>query len=157
MQSGNIYRIRADGSHLEYFAHGQVNPFGLAFDPLGNLYSCDCDTKPIWQLLRGGYYPSFGKPDDGLGFAPTVVDHYHDSTAIAGIAYYAADKFPEGPPRQRLRRRRGHQPRQRVPPDLERHDADCDEAGFPAQRRPLVPAGASQARAGRRALHRRFL
>ena len=73
MQSGNVYRLRPDGSHLEYFLHGEVNPFGLAFDPLGNLYTCDCETKPIWQLLRGGYYPSFGKPDDGLGFAPTMI------------------------------------------------------------------------------------
>jgi putative heme-binding domain-containing protein len=94
MQSGNVYRMRADGSHLEYFTHGQVNPFGLTFDPLGNLYSCDCHTKPIMQLLRGGYYQSFGKPDDGLGFAPEMIDDYKDSTAIAGISYYAADQFP---------------------------------------------------------------
>ena len=65
---------------LEYFTHGQVNPFGLAFDPLGNLYSCDCHSRPIYQLLRGGYYPSFGKPHDGLGFGPEMVDHDHGST-----------------------------------------------------------------------------
>ena len=53
-QSGNVYRFKPDGSHLEYVTHGQVNPFGLAFDPLGDLYSCDCETKPIAQLLRGG-------------------------------------------------------------------------------------------------------
>ena len=53
MQSGNTYRMRPDGSHAEYFTHGQVNPFGLAFDPLGNLYSCDCHSRPIYQLLRG--------------------------------------------------------------------------------------------------------
>jgi putative heme-binding domain-containing protein len=94
MQSGNVYRLRADGSHLEYFVHGEVNPFGLAFDPLGNLYTCDCETKPIWQLLRGGYYPSFGKPDDGLGFGPTMLESYTDSSAIAGVAFYAADHFP---------------------------------------------------------------
>jgi putative heme-binding domain-containing protein len=94
-QSGNIYRFKTDGSHLEYVTHGQVNPFGLAFDPLGNLYSCDCETKPINQLLRGGYYESFGKPNDGLGFAPRTIDQYPDSTAIAGIAVYAADEFPE--------------------------------------------------------------
>jgi putative membrane-bound dehydrogenase-like protein len=94
MQSGNVYRLRQDGSHLEYFLHGEVNPFGLAWDPLGNLYTCDCETKPIWQLLRGGYYPSFGKPDDGLGFAPTMIEKYTDSSAIAGVAFYAADTFP---------------------------------------------------------------
>jgi putative heme-binding domain-containing protein len=95
MQSGNVYRMRPDGSHAEYYSHGQVNPFGLAFDPLGNLYSCDCHSKPLYQLLRGAFYPSFGKPDDGLGFGPTMIDHDHGSTGIGGIAFYAADHFPE--------------------------------------------------------------
>jgi putative heme-binding domain-containing protein len=96
MQSGNTYRFRPDGTRLEYFTHGQVNPFGLSWDPLGNLYSCDCHSQPIYQLLRGGWYPSFGKPHDGLGFAPEMFTNYRDSTAIAGIAYYAADHFPAG-------------------------------------------------------------
>lgn len=94
MQSGNTYRFKPDGSHVEQFTYGQVNPFGLAFDPLGNLYSCDCHTRPVYQLLRGAFYPSFGKPHDGLGFGPEMVTHDHGSTAIAGIAYYAADHFP---------------------------------------------------------------
>ena len=95
MQSGNTYRMKPDGSHVEQWTWGQVNPFGLCFDPLGNLYSCDCHSQPIYQLLRGGYYPSFGKPHDGLGFAPTTFTNYQESTAIAGIAYYAADHFPK--------------------------------------------------------------
>src|SRR5262249_7525938 len=48
----------------------------------------------VMMLLRGGYYQSFGKPHDGLGFAPEMCDHDHGSTAIAGIVYYAADHFP---------------------------------------------------------------
>ncbi len=94
MNSGNTFRIRADGSHAEQVTHGQVNPFGLSFDPLGNLYSADCHTLPIYQLLRGAWYPSFGKPHDGLGFGPTMIDHNHGSTGIGGVAYYAADHFP---------------------------------------------------------------
>ncbi len=94
LNSGNTYRVKIDGSHIEQFAWGRVNPFGLMFDPLGNLYSSDCETLPIYQLLRGGYYPSFGKPDDGLGFAPAMMNHKHGSTAIAGIVYYAATNFP---------------------------------------------------------------
>lgn len=94
MQSGNTYRVKPDGSRIEYVTHGQVNPFGLAFDPLGNLYSCDCHSRPIYQLLKGAYYPSFGKPHDGLGFGPEMLTHDHGSTAIAGITYYAADQFP---------------------------------------------------------------
>jgi putative heme-binding domain-containing protein len=94
MQSGNTYRFKPDGSKLEHFTHGQVNPFGLACDPLGNLYSCDCHSRPIYQLLRGAYYPSFGGPHDGLGFGPEMMSHDHGSTAIAGITYYAAEHFP---------------------------------------------------------------
>jgi putative heme-binding domain-containing protein len=94
MNSGNTYRFKRDGSHIEYFTHGQVNPFGLIFDPLGDLYSSDCETKPIYMLLREAYYPSFGKPDDGLGFAPEMCDHLYGSTAIAGICQYIADEFP---------------------------------------------------------------
>ena len=94
MNSGNTYRFRVDGSHIEYFTHGQVNPFGLAFDPLGNLYSSDCHSKPLYMLLRGAYYPSFGKPHDGLGFGPDMIAHSHGSTGIAGVVYYAADHFP---------------------------------------------------------------
>lgn len=86
MNSGNTYRMRPDGSHVEQFTWGQVNPFGLAFDPLGNLYSADCHTKPIMCLLRGGHYDSFGKPHDGLGYAPDMIDRYDDSTAVrAGV------------------------------------------------------------------------
>jgi putative heme-binding domain-containing protein len=94
MQSGNTYRIKPDGSRVEPWTFGQVNPFGLAFDPLGNLYSCDCHSRPIYQLLRGAYYPSFGKPHDGIGFGPEMMTHSHGSTALAGIAYYAATQFP---------------------------------------------------------------
>jgi putative heme-binding domain-containing protein len=94
INSGNTYRIQPDGSRVEINTWGQVNPFGLTFDPMGNLYSADCHSSPIYQLLRGGYYPSFGKPDDGLGFAPTLMQHSHNSTAIGGIMYYADDQWP---------------------------------------------------------------
>jgi putative heme-binding domain-containing protein len=94
MNSGNTWRFRPDGERVEQWTHGQVNPFGLMFDPRGNLYSADCHSSPIYQLLHGAYYPSFGKPDDGLGFAPTMMHHSHGSTAIGGIVYYAGDMFP---------------------------------------------------------------
>ena len=94
MESGNIYRFRPDGSHAEYVSHGQVNPFGLAFDALGRLYSCDCHSRPIYQNLRGAYYPSFGRADDGLGFGPAMIKHDHGSTGIGGIAVAENDHFP---------------------------------------------------------------
>jgi len=95
LQSGNTYRMKADGSHAEQFTHGQVNPFGLSFDPLGNLYSADCHSKPVYHLLRNAWYPSFGTTNDGLGLAPEMVTHDHGSTAISGVVYMASDSFPE--------------------------------------------------------------
>jgi len=92
--SGNTYRIQMDGSRIESFTSGQVNPFGLALDPRGDLYSSDCHSDPIYLLLPGGVYPSFGKPDDGLGFAPTMMEQIRGSTAIDGITYYADDLWP---------------------------------------------------------------
>src|SRR6266513_1092655 len=95
MNSGNTYRFTLDGSRIEQNTWGQVNPFGLCFDALGNLYSADCHREPVYQLLRVGYYPSFGKPHDGLGFAPSMIFHGHGSTAISGIVYYEDDLWPE--------------------------------------------------------------
>lgn len=94
MNSGNTFRVKLDGSRIEHFTHGQVNPFGMTLDPYFNLFTADCHSKPIYQLLRGGYYPSFGKPDDGLGFVPPMMDHLHGSTAICGLVRYTGDNFP---------------------------------------------------------------
>lgn len=95
MNSGNTFRFRPDGSRIEIWTHGQVNPFGIAVDPYFNLYTADCHSKPITQLIRGATYQSFTKPHDGLGFAPHVTIHGHESTALCGLVYYAADHFPK--------------------------------------------------------------
>lgn len=87
LNSGNVFRFKPDGSRVELFSAGQVNPFGLAWDAMGNLYSADCHSAPIYQLLPGAVYPSFGKPDDGLGFGPVMMHHTHSSTGICGITY----------------------------------------------------------------------
>jgi putative heme-binding domain-containing protein len=95
LSSGNTYRMRADGSHVERHTNGQVNPFGIAQDLWGNLFTSDCHSKPIYQLLKGSYYPSFGKPHDGMGFGPGMINHDHYSTGIAGIAIDTGSQFPE--------------------------------------------------------------
>ena len=158
MNSGNTYRMRPDGSHAEYFTHGQVNPFGLAFDPLGNLYSCDCHSRPVYQLLRGAWYPSFGKPDDGLGFGPEMVNHDHGSTGIAGIAYYAADQFPAA---YRGTIFVGNVVTNRINHDrIEWHGSTPKgdrAARLRLERGQLVPAGGHRARPRRGALRRRLL
>jgi putative heme-binding domain-containing protein len=87
LHSGNVFRFRPDGADVQLWSAGQVNPFGLAWDRYNNLYSADCHSSPVYQLLRGAHYPSFGKPHDGLGFAPVMCQHTHGSTGICGIVY----------------------------------------------------------------------
>lgn len=87
LHSGNVFRFRPDGSQVEIWSRGQVNPFGLCFDSRGNLYSADCHSSPVYQLLQGAVYPSFGKAHDGLGFGPAMIEHTHGSTGIAGIIF----------------------------------------------------------------------
>lgn len=94
MHSGNTFRFRPDGSRIEQYTWGQVNPFGMSMDAFGNIFTADCHSRPIMMLLRGGYYQSFGKPHDGLGFAPEICPSDHGSTGIAGIVYYQGGHFP---------------------------------------------------------------
>jgi putative heme-binding domain-containing protein len=94
MISGNTFRFRRDGSRVEQTTYGRINPFGLAYDEMGYLYSTDCHTSPLYQLIRGGDYSQWGK-EEGMGFAPDMKPLEDEATALAGIAYYADTKYPE--------------------------------------------------------------
>ena len=95
MNSGNTYRVQLDGSSVQQFTFGQVNPFGMCLDVYGNFYTADCHSSPIYQLIRDAYYPSFGKQHDGMGFAPLVIRHNHDSTGLCGIVFNQSIHWPE--------------------------------------------------------------
>ncbi|MBX3253201.1 MAG: HEAT repeat domain-containing protein [Chitinophagaceae bacterium] len=92
--SGNTIRFREDGSRIEHHTAGRINPFGLAFDEMGYLYSTDCHTSPLYQLIKGGDYSQWGK-EEGMGFAPDMKPFENEATALAGLAYYADVKYPE--------------------------------------------------------------
>jgi putative heme-binding domain-containing protein len=93
--SGNTFRFRPDGSRVEIVSLGQVNPFGMDSDERGQYYTADCHSKPITQVIPGACYPSFGRPHDGLGFAHSMMEHLHGSTAICGLVFYQDKQFPE--------------------------------------------------------------
>jgi putative heme-binding domain-containing protein len=95
MVSGNTFRFRKDGSHVEQTTFGRINPFGYAYDERGYLYSVDCHSKPIFQLIRGGEYLVWGKKEPGIGYAPEMMSYELGSTALAGLVYYTAEQFPE--------------------------------------------------------------
>lgn len=94
--SGATYRFRPDGSAFEIYVHGQTNPYGLAFDARGDLYTADSHSKPVYLLVPRGYYEGIGvgREHDGLGYGPAITTDDHGSSAIAGIAHYSAAHFP---------------------------------------------------------------
>jgi len=92
--SGNTFRFHLDGSHIEQTTFGQVNPFGLAYDEYGYIYSTDSHSSPLYQLIRGGDYPHFGKVEI-MGFAPDMKPLVNEATALCGITSYADVKFPK--------------------------------------------------------------
>jgi putative heme-binding domain-containing protein len=92
--SGNTIRFKPDGSRVEHETAGRINPFGLTYDELGYLYSTDCHTSPLYQMISGGDYTQWGK-DEGMGFAPDMQSFSNEATALAGITYYADNLFPE--------------------------------------------------------------
>nr|WP_052308776.1 HEAT repeat domain-containing protein [Runella slithyformis] len=94
MTSGNTFRFRPDGSRVEQTTFGRVNPFGYAFDERGFLYSVDCHSKPIYQLIKGADYPHFGKKPTGIGFGPEMMSYELGSTALSGLVYYVGEQFP---------------------------------------------------------------
>jgi putative heme-binding domain-containing protein len=92
--SGNTFRFRLDGSRAEQMTFGQVNPFGLAYDENGYIYSTDSHTSPLHQLIRGADYPHFSKPEI-MAFGPDMKSFENEATALCGIAYYGDTKFPK--------------------------------------------------------------
>ncbi|RYE20763.1 MAG: dehydrogenase, partial [Sphingobacteriales bacterium] len=93
MRSGNTFRFKVDGSRVEQTTSGRINPFGQVYDEMGYLYSTDCHTSPLYQLIRGGDYYGWGL-QEGMGFAPDMKPLQNEATALAGIAYYADNLFP---------------------------------------------------------------
>jgi len=94
MISGNTFRFKLDGSRVEQTTFGQVNPFGLAYDENGYIYSTDSHSSPLHQLINGGDYPHFGKLEI-MAFGPDMKPLEKEATALCGIAYYADTKFPK--------------------------------------------------------------
>lgn len=100
--SGTIMRMDPDGQNAEVFARGFRNPYGLAFDPQGNLWATDNGaddpgtSDELNRVVEGGDYGYprlFEHPPAGSGTrAPHALFGVHNSTN--GILYYDQTQFP---------------------------------------------------------------
>ncbi len=107
-EGGNIFRCRADGSHLERFATGFWNPFHTCFDTYGRLMSVDNDpdSRPPCRMLHvvpgGDYGYRFRYGRSGLhpfvawnGELPgTLPMASATGEAPSGLVAYESDNLP---------------------------------------------------------------
>lgn len=91
---GNVYRMRPDGSAIEVWARGMSNPWGLTFDLHQNMFAADCESRPLWQIVRGYAYQGFLQAPDPLGNAPFITEDHHGASGFAGLVYYSDTAFP---------------------------------------------------------------
>jgi len=94
IRHGNTYRMRPDGRGIEVWARGMSNPWGLTYGQGHDLYGADCESRPLWQLVRSLPYQGFLQPEDPLGFAPNVTTDPHGASGFAGLVYYDDVAFP---------------------------------------------------------------
>jgi len=106
-RNGTILRFKPDGTQISVYARGMRNPYGLAFNSLGDLFATDNDrddlgpTLPPEELnyiVAGGEY---GWPDCWPGnTVPACADiiqpvaTFSPHTSADGLAIYTAHQFP---------------------------------------------------------------
>ncbi len=107
LQTGAVFRCRPDGSKLETYAIGFVNPYGdAAFDAAGNLFLADNDGSGRgYQLLHVPESADFGWRKEATkrplpaafahppGELPPMLKP--DAHAASGLLIYNDSRFPE--------------------------------------------------------------
>ena len=106
-RNGAILRFKPNGTQLSIYARGMRNPYGLAFNALGDLFATDNDrddlgpTLPPEELNDIQPGANYGWPDCWPGNdAPACatvtqpVATFSAHTSADGLAFYTAHQFP---------------------------------------------------------------
>ncbi len=106
-RSGTLLRFKPDGTGLSVYARGMRNPYGVAFNALGDLFATDNDrddlgpTLPPEELnwIRAGN--DYGWPDCWPGLTIPAcasisqpVATFSAHTSADGLAFYTGRQFP---------------------------------------------------------------
>ncbi len=107
-RSAGILRFKPDGSGLIVYARGLRNPYGLAFNAAGDLFSTDNgrddlgrDAPPeeLNHIVSGGDYgwPTcyVGATDPACGAVTPPVATFTPRSSADGLVFYDGDAFPE--------------------------------------------------------------
>ncbi len=91
-----IFRVHPRTRDFEVFCQGTSNPWGIAFNDVGDAFASACVIDHLWHLTETGSYIRQGGPYPPFGWTlGSIVDHKHQKAAYCGIHYFDSDAYPE--------------------------------------------------------------
>ncbi len=91
-----MFRINPRTWEFEVFAEGTSNPWGIAFNPVGDAFVSACVIDHLWHIAESGYYHRQGGPYPPFTWKlESIVDHKHQKAAYCGITYVDTDVYPK--------------------------------------------------------------
>ncbi len=90
-----MFRINPRTWEFEIFAEGTSNPWGIAFNPVGDAFISACVIDHLWHIAQDGYYHRQGGPYPPFTWKlESIVQHKHQKAAYCGITYFDSDVYP---------------------------------------------------------------
>lgn len=90
-----MFRINPRTWEFEVFAEGTSNPWGIAFNPVGDAFISACVIDHLWHIAENGYYHRQGGPYPPFTWKlGSIVKHKHQKAAYCGITYVDTDVYP---------------------------------------------------------------
>ena len=91
-----MFRIHPGTREFQVFCEGTSNPWGIAFDDVGEAFISACVIDHLWHLTETGYYHRQGGPYPPFTWKiESIVQHRHQKAAYCGIHWYDSDAYPE--------------------------------------------------------------
>jgi glucose/arabinose dehydrogenase len=91
-----VFRIHPRTRQFELFAEGTSNPWGIAWNPHGDLFLSACVIDHLWHITESGYYHRQGGPYPPFTWKiESIVNYKHQMAAYCGIHYLDSDAYPE--------------------------------------------------------------
>ena len=90
-----VFRIDPETRDFDLFCEGTSNPWGLAINPVGDLFASACVIDHMWHVAEGAYYIRQGGPYPAFTWPMrSIVDHRHQKAAYCGVHYFDSDAYP---------------------------------------------------------------
>ena len=75
-----VWRYHPTRRVIERFAEGTANPWGLDYDPHGQIFMTNNVVAHLWHVIQGGHYPRIWGSDSNpknYEMIQTIADHLH--------------------------------------------------------------------------------